>query len=185
MDRTDPAVTMTPRARTLARAVHIGASGGWLGAVITILVVAAATLISADPEQVRGSYQVMAMLADAMLLPFAVASLVTGLICSLGTAWGLLRHYWVLFKLVLNLVAAVVLVLYTRSIEHAATVAAQPTWSEADRAVLQDPAHLVHATAALIVVLAALVLAVYKPRGMTAYGHRRALRNRAAPSVSA
>ncbi len=81
----------------------------------------------------------MAMLADAVLLPLALASLVTGLICSLGTAWGLFRHYWVLLKLLLNLVATVVLVLYTRSIEYAATVAAQPSWSQADRAVLQDP----------------------------------------------
>ncbi|WP_225929416.1 DUF2269 domain-containing protein [Rhodococcus opacus] len=176
---------MSPTVRTLARTVHIGASAGWLGAVITYLVVAAATLIGADPQQVRGGYQVMAMLADAVLLPLAVASLVTGLICSLGTAWGLLRHYWVLFKLVLNLVATVVLVLYTRSIEYAATVAAQPSWSEADRAVLQDPTHLVHATAALVVLLAALVLAVYKPRGLTAYGHRRVLRSRAASSMSA
>ncbi|WP_037196531.1 MULTISPECIES: hypothetical protein [unclassified Rhodococcus (in: high G+C Gram-positive bacteria)] len=173
---------MPPRARTLARCVHIGASAGWLGAVITYLVVAAATLVGADPEHVRGGYRVMAMLADAVLLPLAVASLVTGLICSLGT-WGLLRHYWVLFKLVLNLVATVVLVLYTRSIEYAATVAAQPSWSPADRAVLADPTHLVHATAALVVVLAALVLAVYKPRGLTAYGHRKALRNRAAASM--
>lgn len=177
-------MTMPPRARILARCVHIGASAGWLGAVITYLVVAAATLIGADPEQVRGGYQVMAMLADAVLLPLAVASLVTGLICSLGTAWGLLRHYWVLLKLLLNLVATVVLVLYTRSIEYAAAVAAQPSWSQADQAALADPTHLVHATAALVVVLAALVLAVYKPRGVTAYGHRKALRNRAAASMS-
>ncbi|BAH55720.1 putative membrane protein [Rhodococcus opacus RKJ300 = JCM 13270] len=177
-------MTMSPPVRTLALTVHIGASAGWLGAIVTYLVVAAATLIGADPAQVRGGYQVMAMLADAVLLPLALASLVTGLICSLGTAWGLFRHYWVLLKLLLNLVATVVLVLYTRSIEYAATVAAQPSWSQADRAVLQDPTHLVHATAALIVVLAALVLAVYKPRGVTAYGHRKALRNRAAPSLS-
>ena len=177
-------MTMPPTARTLARTVHIGASAGWLGAIVTYLVVAAATSIGADPEQVRGGYQVMAMLTAAVLLPLALASLVTGLICSLGTAWGLLRHYWVLVKLVLNLVATVVLVLYTRSIEYAATVAAQPSLSEADRDLLRDPTHLVHATAALIVVLAALVLAVYKPRGLTRYGHRRSLRNRAAPSMS-
>ncbi|WKN60407.1 hypothetical protein HJ581_0042575 [Rhodococcus opacus] len=80
----------------------------WARAIVTYPVVAAATRIGADPDQVRGGYQVMAMLADAVLLPLALASLVTRLICSLGTAWGLLRHYWVLFKLLLNLAATVV-----------------------------------------------------------------------------
>ncbi|MET7424976.1 hypothetical protein [Dactylosporangium sp. NPDC005555] len=36
------------------------------------------------------------------LVPLGVASLVTGVVQSLGTSWGLVRHYWVLFKLVMN-----------------------------------------------------------------------------------
>ncbi|WAL49765.1 DUF2269 domain-containing protein [Rhodococcus pyridinivorans] len=166
-------MTLSPRTRLAARTVHIGAAAGWLGAVFTYLVVAAAALSGAASDQIAGSYQVLALITVAVLVPLSLTTLVTGMVCSLGTPWGLLRHYWVLFKLVLNLVATAVLLLYTRSIEDAASIAAKPDWSDTDRRVLADPTHVVHAGAALIVLVAALVLAVYKPRGLTRYGQRR------------
>ncbi|MBF6422650.1 DUF2269 domain-containing protein [Nocardia farcinica] len=175
---------LSPRARLAARTVHIGAAAGWFGAVLTYLVVAAATLPGAAPAPMVGGYQVLALITVVVLVPLSAATLVTGLVCSLGTSWGLLRHYWVLFKLVLNLVATAVLLLYTRSIDNAATIAAKPAWSDADRRVLADPTHLVHASAALVVLVTALVLAVFKPRGLTRYGQRRAAGRPGAATVS-
>ncbi|WP_094979784.1 DUF2269 domain-containing protein [Rhodococcus pyridinivorans] len=171
---------LSPRARLAARTVHIGAAAGWFGAVLTYLVVAAATLPGAAPAPTVGGYQVLALITVVVLVPLSAATLVTGLVCSLGTSWGLLRHYWVLFKLV----ATAVLLLYTRSIENAATIAAKPQWSDADRRVLADPTHVVHASAALVVLVTALVLAVFKPRGLTRYGQRRAAGHPGAATVS-
>lgn len=74
-----------------------------------------------------------------------------------------------LFKLLLNVLATGVLVLYLPSIDRAATIAAtMPTGLDE----LRGPTHVLHAGAALLVLLAATVLAVYKPRGMTRYGWR-------------
>ena len=38
-------------------------------------------------------------------VPLSLLSLITGAALSLGTKWGLLRHYWVLAKLLMNVVA--------------------------------------------------------------------------------
>jgi hypothetical protein len=96
----------------------------------------------------------------------------------------LFRHYWVVFKLVLNVVATAVLLLYIQSLGYFAGLVRNEGLTSADLAQLRDPTHVLHATAALIVLGLAAVLAVYKPRGMTRYGQRKQLvlaaRNRSA-----
>ena len=98
-------MTMTPRLRKLALTAHVTSSVGWLGAVAGFLAVAVVGLTSRDAQTVRGAYLVMEPAAWFVLVPFAFASLVSGLVQSLGTTWGLFRHYWVLFKLLINAVA--------------------------------------------------------------------------------
>ena len=53
-----------------------------------------------------------------VLVPLAVASLLTGLDQALGTKWGLFRHYWVLAKLLITVVATVVLLLYLQTLGY-------------------------------------------------------------------
>jgi hypothetical protein len=103
----------------------------------------------------------------------SLASLLTGLIQSLGTTWGLFRHYWVLFKLLINLVASIVLLLYMQTLSYLAGIAAETTLSSGDLAELRNPSPVLHAGGALLLLLVATTLAVYKPRGMTRYGQRK------------
>jgi hypothetical protein len=95
---------------------------------------------------------------------------VTGIVQSLGTPWGLFRHYWVLFKLLINLFATVVLLMYMETFRVIAAVAADPS---ADLGVVRNPSPVLHAVLALLLVAVATVLGVYKPRGMTRYGWRK------------
>jgi hypothetical protein len=111
-----------------------------------------------------------------VLVPLALASLLTGLVQSLGTTWGLFRHYWVLFKLLITVVATIVLLTYMETFRSMAGVAADPA---ADLGVVRNPSPLLHAGAALAVLLVATVLAVYKPRGRTRYGQRKQHEQRA------
>jgi hypothetical protein len=62
----------------------------------------------------------------------AFASLLTGFIQSLGTPWGLFRHYWVLVKLLLTVFSTVVLLVKMELIGYAARMAAETTLSGAD-----------------------------------------------------
>jgi hypothetical protein len=113
-----------------------------------------------------------------VLVPFSLASLATGLISSLGSTWGLFRHYWVLFKLAINLVATIVLLLYTQTLAYLVDAAAPTTLSGNELRGLRDPSPTLHAAAALLLLLAATTLAVYKPRGRTRYGQRKQHRKR-------
>ena len=163
-------MTMTPRLRKLALTVHVSSSVGWLGAVRAFLGLAVVGLTSHDAQTVRGAYLAMGPAAWYVLVPLAFASLLTGLFQSLGTTWGLFRHYWVLFKLVINVFATLVLLMYMKTFRFMADVAADPS---ADLGVVRNASPALHAGAALLLLLVATTLAVYKPRGVTRYGRRK------------
>lgn len=160
---------MRPAVRKLALTVHVSASVGWLGAVVAFLVLAIIGLTSSDVNLVRAIDLVARPMAVWVLIPLSVASLLTGIVQSLGTPWGLVRHYWVLFKLVLNVVATVILLLYTRTVDHYAGIAAR---SETTLDELRAPTFVIHAAAAALFLVCAMVLAIYKPRGLTPFGVR-------------
>lgn len=160
---------MAPGLRKFALTVHIVSSVGWLGAVVMFLGLSIAGLTSQDSETVLAAYLAMEAVGLFVLVPFSVASLLTGLVQSLSTKWGLIRHYWVLAKLLINVVASLVLLMYTQTLRSLAEIAS----ASADLAVLRSPSPVLHAGAALLLLLAAAGLSVYKPRGMTRYGWRK------------
>jgi hypothetical protein len=164
---------MRPRLRKLALTAHVVSSVGWLGAVSTVLAIAVIGLTSDDAETVRGAYLLMEPIGWFVLSPMALASLLTGLVQALGTTWGLFRHYWVLFKLLINVFATIVLLMYMQTLNSLADVAAD---ARVDLEVVRSASPLLHAGAALLLVLTATVLAVFKPPGLTAYGRRRLAR---------
>ena len=144
--------------------------GGWFGAVVVFLALAVVGLTNQDAQIVRGAYLVMEPAAWFVLVPLAFASLLTGLVRSLGTEWGLFRHYWVVFKLLITGFATIVLLIYMETFSFMAGVAADPV---ADLAVVRNTSPGLHAVLALLVLLVATVLGVYKPRGITPYGARK------------
>ncbi|MBA3519246.1 MAG: hypothetical protein H0T75_16780, partial [Rhizobiales bacterium] len=93
---------MTPSLRKFALAAHVTASVGLLGAVAGFLALAVAGLTSKDPQMVRAAYLATELTASFVIVPLCLAALLTGLVQSLGTSWGLFRHYWVLVKLLLT-----------------------------------------------------------------------------------
>jgi len=163
-------MTMTPPVRKLALTAHVAASVGWLGAVAGFLALSVVGLTSDDARTVRGAYLVMEPAASLVLVPLAFASLLTGLVQGFGTTWGVFRHYWVLFKLVINVVATTILLLYLETFRVMADVAANP---RADVADVRNPSPALHAGAALLLLLVATTLAVFKPKGVTRYGRRK------------
>jgi hypothetical protein len=164
-------MTMTPRLRTFALTVHLASSVGWLGAVAAYIALDVAAATSQDTQTVRAAYLAMEVIAWYVLVPLASASLLTGLVMSLGTKWGLFRHYWVLISLLLTIIATVVLLVETQTISYFADIAADPTTSGQTLRALGNT--LVHSVGGTVVLFVILVLNVYKPRGMTRYGWRK------------
>jgi len=165
-------MTMTPGLRKFALTAHITSSVGWLGAVAGFLALAVAGLTGQDAQMVRGAYLAMELTTWFVIVPFAFASLLTGLVVSLGTSWGLFKHYWVLLKFVLTVLATLLLLMHARPIGLLADVARETTISRAEVGRVQIQV-LADAGAALLVLLVNVTLSVYKPRGMTRYGRRQ------------
>ena len=163
---------MTPRVRKFVLTAHVISSVGWLGAVAVVRALGVVGLTSQDDQTVRAAYLATESIAWLVLVPLALASLVIGVVNALGTKWGLFRHYWVLAKLLLTIVATIILLLYTQTIGNIAGVAAETTLSGAGlRALGRSP--VLHASGGLLVLLMATFLGVYKPRGLTRYGWRK------------
>ena len=152
--------------------VHVVSSVGWLGAVAAFLALAVAATTSPDPSTVRSLYVAMEVLGLGVLVPLSVASFVSGLVQSLGTSWGLFRHWWVIVKLTITVLSTVVLLMYTGTLRLLADAARSATLVD-DRALLPNDSPVLHSAAAIAVLLGAAALSVFKPRGLTAYGWRR------------
>ena len=175
-------MTMTPRLRKFALAAHIALAVGWIGAVAGYIALDVAAATSQDAQTLRAAYLAMELIAWYVIVPLALASLLTGLVMSLGTKWGLFRHYWVLISLLLTIIATVVLLVETQTISYFADIAADPTTSSDDLRALGST--LVHSVGGTVVLLVILVLNVYKPRGMTRYGWRKQQEQRRASQRS-
>lgn len=161
-----------PRLRKLTLTLHVTASVGWLGAVAAFLALAVAGLTSSSPQTVRGAYLAMEVVGWAVIVPFSVASLLTGVVQSLGTVWGLLRHYWVIAKLLITVLATLLLLVHMQPVGHLADTAARAALAGGELEGMRIQL-IADAAAALLVLLTAAALSVFKPRGVTRYGRRR------------
>jgi hypothetical protein len=164
---------LPPSLRKLTLTAHITGSVGWIGAISTFLALAVVELSSQNALIVRGIFLSMDMIAWFIIVPLSLASLFTGLVLALFTKWGLLSHYWVLAKLLINVLASIILLMYVQSLGSLASIAAASTVSEAQLLSLRGSDSVEHSGAALLALLVATLLSVYKPRGMTRYGQRQ------------
>jgi hypothetical protein len=160
---------MTPGIRKLALTVHVITAVGWIGAIVAYLALGVSAVTSEDVQTVRAVWIGMEVTGWFAIVPLALAALLTGLVMSLGTKWGLFRHYWVLISLVLTIFSTVVLLLHMPTVSMLADMAQAA--SGADLAALGGD--LFHPSIGLLILLGITGLNVYKPRGLTRYGWRK------------
>lgn len=154
--------------RKLILTVHVVSSVGFLGAVAGFLALAIVGATTSDPRVLPAVYIGMGIVTWDVIVPLAVTSLVIGIVQSLGTPWGLFRYYWVIIKEILSLIAFVVLMLRTTTVDalsHAALTGGDLGAMTQDRISM-----IVHGGGGLAVLLVVTALSVFKPRGMTRYG---------------
>jgi len=165
---------MSQRLRKFALTFHIASSVGWLGAVMAYL----ALVVTALTQKVGEMMQVWIALESIgwfAIVPLSFISLLTGLIMSLGTPWGLIRHYWVFFKFLLTLFAIGILLHNMQTVSRFANIVSETgatnfggLWSQ-----------LLHSGGGCLVLLVVTILSVYKPKGLTPYGWRMHLQRKA------
>ena len=150
-----PSRPLAPAWRKALLTTHVATSVGLLGADASVVLLA---VHGSDPAV----YPAADLVVSTLLVPLALASLVTGVALSLLTPWGLFRHWWVTLKLALTTAGAVLalLVLSPTVAGLAATARAGVVPTAADRFELVRDAG-----AASLVLLVTVVLSVYKPFG--------------------
>src|SRR5216683_2650719 len=146
-------MTMTPGVRKFALTVHLISSIGWIGTVMAYLVLGVTAVISPDTQIVRAAWTAMDVTGWWAIVPLAVAALLTGLVMSLGTPWGLFRHYWVLISLLLTIAATAILLKHMPTVSFFAHVAAQTDGADVGglRGALRG--ELLHAGVGLLVLV--------------------------------
>jgi hypothetical protein len=166
---------MPPGLRKLVLTVHLTGSVGWIGAGVAYLALGVAAATGGDAGTVRAAWIAMDLIGRWTLAPLALAALLTGVALSLGTPWGLFRHYWVAISLGLTVFAAAILLLHLPDVGATADVARAAD----DAGLSRLGGDLPHAGGGLVVLLVITVLNVYKPRGLTPYGWRKQREERA------
>jgi hypothetical protein len=169
---------MAPRLRKLALTIHLVLSLGWIGAVVVYLVLGISAVHSTDVETIRAAWIDMELAGWSAIVPLAIGSLATGIIMSLGTPWGLFRHYWVLITFALTTFCVAILLLHMPSVSAIAQVTRESTASRDGHGW-----DLLHPSLGLVLLLVITLLNVYKPPGVTSYGWRKQREKARAPKL--
>ena len=173
-------MTLSPNLRKLVLFVHLTSSLGWVGAVIAYVALGISASTRQNAETIRTAWIAMELIGWWVIVPLALASLASGLVISLGTSWGLFRHYWVLISLGLTALATGVLIVHMPSVSTTARIAREGEGGQ----LTQVGGDLPHAVGGLVVLLVITALNVYKPQGLTPYGWRKHQEARAGVSQS-
>lgn len=150
-------VRLGTRSRNALLSVHIASTVSALGADLVILSLSLAGLTGSDPRTI---YPAMSLIGASVMAPFAIVSLVTGVLLARLTGWGVFRYWWVTIKLVTTtvLVVLVQLVLVPRLGAAARAAGAGLALTDAERLQL-----VVTSATGSSLLIAMIVLAVFKP----------------------
>lgn len=162
--RTPPAAgrvrRLPQRWRKAILTLHVTVAVGWVGIEIAQLLLGLIGLSTDDAELVRATRVVMELLGIELIAVIAWTTLLTGLLLATATKWGLLKHYWIVTKLVVN----IVLMLNGHFfLQH---------WLREQAEVGKAPESLsvqlvISMSIALVLLVSATALSVYKPWGKT------------------
>lgn len=169
---------LSPNTYKTLLAAHILTSVSWLGIVVAKIALGLAA-VSATQVNVEDVLVIYTSIMNPLFPPAAILTILTGVLLSLGTRWGLLDHYWVVAKLILSIAVIVTAVrIGDRMLEQTLNVPAGSLGN--DRALLGVVATALTALSMSIahagMLALATILSVFKPWGRTCFGqHSRAL----------
>jgi hypothetical protein len=155
---TPPRFRLRGKVHKAVLTAHILTSGGWFGVAVLVAFCGLASAATEDSGLASALRRTMET-APWLSIPMGLAAVLTGAVLGLGTAFGLVRHWWVVAKIAIAVAVLVTDAVLVGRVAHDAAVtgtAAPPLYGS---------------TIAHVVVLgAAVVLSVFKPRGRTPWG---------------
>jgi len=92
------------RTRKGVLVVHIVSVGAWIGIVVVMAVVIFIATVTDDNDVRSLSNQALELFLVWLLIAAGVVCLASGVVLAMGSKYGVLRFWWVVVKLALNLV---------------------------------------------------------------------------------
>lgn len=162
---------LSPNFRRAVLLTHLLAGVGWFGAVAAYLCLSATGLTTADLKLAEACYLAMDMIGWRVVVPLSGVVVLAGLIQGAGTAWGIARHWWVLLKLLMTILAAGALLMHMRPTGMLAAAVRAGRLADPDLRGLRFELVLAPSLALLLLGFNA-ALGVVKPKGLTPLGAR-------------
>ena len=159
---------LSPQLRRAVLITHLLGGVGWFGAVAAYLCLSATGLFTASPKLAEACYLAMELIGWRVVVPLSVVVVVAGLTQGMGTAWGLARHWWVLLKLLMTILAAGALLMHMRPTSVLAAAAQAGRLADPDLQGLRFELVLAPSLALLLLGFNA-ALGVIKPKGLTPF----------------
>ncbi|MZD04252.1 DUF2269 domain-containing protein [Streptomyces sp. SID5785] len=168
-------VKLQRRPRRALLVVHVAASASWLGVTLGLLALAVTATTTGSGPAVEASARAMKLFADWLVIPLALLTLLSGLLLSLGTPWGLARHRWVYVKFWLTLATTAASIFALRpGVNEAVTTLASGHGLDRPTDLLAGP--IVSLTSYVFMI----AISVLKPWGLTRRGRKHRVEARKA-----
>jgi hypothetical protein len=158
-------------------AAHTLVGVGWFGITVAKLVLEIVAATTGDLGVARAGYLFAGAFDRAVFPPVALATLITGIVLSVGTAWGLFRHWWIVVKLALTVGVIVTGVVFVGAWTEQALIATDAELGPLSLTLIGSAS--VHA----LMLAAATAISVLKPWGRIRPDRRETVR-RPAPARS-
>jgi hypothetical protein len=158
---------LSSRSQKFNLVLHVALSVGWFGAVVVFLALSISGMQANTTLDMISAYSAMETAALVIIVPACIGSLLTGVLQSVGTRWGLIKHYWISTKLLLTVIGTTLLFLHLEPISVLASqvpatalLTEQYDWMRVNL--------VIEAIAASVLLLFATVISYYKPWGKIA-----------------
>jgi len=150
---------LTVRQRKWLVVAHVLFVVAWLGAAFCSLVLGIA---ASSMGNMHTAYIALDILDKAVIRPFALGTLITGVLLSVFTHWGLFRFYWIIVKEVLALsVMLLGFFLVSQWLEEAVT----QTLTQHNILATNHLTLLIFIALHIVALTAAQIISIWKPWG--------------------
>ena len=163
------------RPRQALLAFHAVTSAAWLGIAVMFVALSGLALNAANVRDAQTIYEAMALFDQTMLPMATMAATTSGFALGVTTKWGIVRHWWVAIKVLLSFaVLGIAFGFLHDALERSAAQAAQLAAVGGTVADVTSSGQVVlwGFVLALLSLIGAMLLSIYKPRGMTPRGRR-------------
>ncbi|WP_040205296.1 hypothetical protein [Neobacillus jeddahensis] len=106
------AYRLNQKKKSILVAIHVLSVASWIGGTLGMLLLGVYLQNAANGEQLYYTLASMDIIDENLLKYPALLTLFTGLMLSMWTQWGLVKHYWVLIKFVLTILTIMIGILF-------------------------------------------------------------------------